>query len=141
MTYRDVEWFQFFYKHLHPKPTKNEPHLLIVDSHGTHETSELIKRGKSRECRNIFPPWKHNPSTCNHFDRTIFKPFKTVYGTICSEHLQDIDNVVSKVTWPGLFQHAFDETMLPPNVLSGFAATGFICLEPPGHSSFCIFAI
>ena len=25
-----VEWFQFFYKHLHPKPTKKEPHLLIL---------------------------------------------------------------------------------------------------------------
>ena len=38
--------------------------------------------------------------------------------------MQDIDNVVSKVTWPGLFWHAFEEAMIPPNVLLGFVATG-----------------
>ena len=38
--------------------------------------------------------------------------------------------MVSKVTWPCLLQHAFVQAMIPPNVLSGFAATGLYPWNP-----------
>ena len=124
-----VEWFQFFYKHLHPKPTKNKPHLLIIDSHGTCETSGLIKKARAEKVE-IFPLPGHTTHYLKPLNRTIFKPFKTAYDRICSEHLQDINNMVSKVTWPGLFWHAFEEAMISPSVLLGFAATGLYPLNP-----------
>ena len=38
--------------------------------------------------------------------------------------------MVPKVTWPSLFQHAFEETMIPTYVLSGFATTGLYPQNP-----------
>ena len=124
-----IEWFQFFYKHLQPKPTKDEPHLLVVDSHGTHETSGLITKAREQSVE-IFSLPGHTTHWLQPLDRSIFKPFKTAYDRICSEHLQNTDNVVSKVTWPGLFQHAFEEAMIPPTIFSGFAATGIYPWNP-----------
>ena len=97
-----IEWFQFFYKHLQPKPTKDEPHMLVVDSHGTHETSGLIRKVREQSVE-IFSLPGHTNHWLQPLDRSIFKPFKTAYDKICFEHLQNTDNVVSKVTWPGLF--------------------------------------
>ena len=97
---------------------------MIVDSHDTHEISGLTFKKAIAEKVEIFSLPGHTTHYLQPLDRTIFKPCKTAYDRICSEHLKDIDNVVSKVTWPGLFQHAFEEAMIPPNALSGFAATG-----------------
>ena len=124
-----IEWVQFFYKHIEPKPTKDAPHLLIVDSHGTHETSGLISAARE-ESVDIFSLPGHTTPWLQPLDRSIFKPFKTAYDKICSEHLQNTENVISKVTWPGLFQHAFEEAMIPPNIFSGFAATGIYPWSP-----------
>lgn len=124
-----VEWFNFYYKHLEPKPTKDAPHLLIVDSHGTHETSGLIAKARSVNVE-IFSLPGHTTHYLQPLDRTIFKPFKTAYDRICSEYLQNSENVVSKVTWPGLFRRAFEEAMIPPNILAGFAATGIYPWNP-----------
>ena len=37
---------------------------------------------------------------------------------------------MSKVTWPGLFRRTFEEAMIPPNICSGFAATGIYPWNP-----------
>ena len=124
-----VEWFNFYYKHLEPKPTKDAPHLLIVDSHGTHETSGLIAKARSVHVE-IFSLPGHTTHYLQPLDRTIFKPFKTAYDRICSDYLQNSENIVSKVTWPGLFRRAFEEAMIPPNICSGFAATGIYPWNP-----------
>ena len=124
-----IEWFQFFYKHIEPKPTKDAPHLLVVDSHGTHETSGLISAARE-ESVNIFSLPGHKTHWLQPLDRSIFKPFKTAYDKMCSEHLQNTENVISKVTWPGLFWHAFEEAMIPPSIFSGFAATGIYPWSP-----------
>ena len=107
--------------HIEPKPTEDAPRLLVVDSHGTHETSWLISAARE-ESVNIFSLPGHTTHWLPPLDRSIFKPFKTAYDKICSKHLQNTENVISKVTWPGLFRHAFEEAMISPNIFSGFAA-------------------
>ena len=96
---------------------------MIIDSHRTHETYGLIKKARAEKVQ-IFSLPGYTTLYLQPLDRTIFKPIKTAYDRICFAHLQDIDNVVSKVTWPGLFQHAFEEALILANVLLGFAATG-----------------
>ena len=92
-----IKWFQSFYKHIEPKPTKDAPRLLAVDSHGTHETSGLISAARE-ESVDIFSLPDHTTHWLQPLDRSIFKPFKTAYDKICSGHLQNTENVISKVT-------------------------------------------
>ena len=128
-TYLALNGSSSFIKHIEPKLIKDAPHLLIVDSHGTHETSGLISAAREKYV-DIFSLPGHTTHWLQPLDRSIFKPFKTAYVKICSEHLQNTENVISKVTWPGLFQHAFEEAMIPPNIFSGFAATGIYPWSP-----------
>ena len=101
----------------------------MLDSHGTHETTGLIAKAREANILLFCLP-AHTTHYLQPLDRSIFGPFKTSYDKMCSEYLQNPDNMVTKMTWPGLFQQAFEEAMIPPNIFAGFAATGIYPWNP-----------
>ena len=74
-----------------------------MDAVGMHHWC-IIQRGEILKLvREPDNPVDVNAVALQPLDRSIFGPFKTSYDKMCSEHLQNPDNMVTKITQPGLF--------------------------------------
>lgn len=50
--------------------------------------------------------------------------------TVCSEFSQNPGNPVNKITWPGLFRTAVQNSITVQNIVSGFSSCGIIPFNP-----------
>lgn len=120
-------WFRdIFLKNCGPK----RPKLLIMDSHGSHETLGLLDEAKKENIIVMALP----PHTSHHLqplDKSVFGPFSKSYDRECTEFMAEHpDHLINKATWPRIFKKAWEAGITPQNIKSGFRATGIYPLNP-----------
>ncbi|KAK3104138.1 hypothetical protein FSP39_024691 [Pinctada imbricata] len=120
-------WFKdVFLRNIGPK----RPQLLIMDSHGSHEVLGLIEEAVKENIILLALP----PHTSHHLqplDKSVFGPFAKAYDKACSQFMsEDPNHIVNKATWPRLFKSAWETSVTPQNIISGFRATGIWPLNP-----------
>ena len=122
-----AEWFtRVFLKNC----GRERPQLLILDSHRSHESLELVQQAADNNIILLaLPP--HTTHYLQPLDRCIFGPLSTAYRSACSVHMNSSpDNTVSKWTFPKLFKEAYDKAMTNTNIQSGFRACAIHPLDP-----------
>ncbi|XP_062566558.1 uncharacterized protein LOC134228881 [Saccostrea cucullata] len=100
------------------------PQLLVLDSHSSHEVLGLLEAAISENILIMALP----PHTSHHLqplDKAVFGPFSKAYGRACSEFMTNHPNhEINKSTWPRIFKSAWEASVTPDNIKSGFRATG-----------------
>ncbi|CAC5420943.1 unnamed protein product [Mytilus coruscus] len=129
-TYQEQAWMEdvlsetWFRDHFLRFCGPERPQIILLDSHSSHETLDLIEVA----CENgielfTFPP--HTTHWLCPLDKTIFGPLIRHYHGICSEFMTlSPKNSVTKWNWPGLFRRAYDKAFTPSNITSGFRKCG-----------------
>jgi len=114
-------WFR---KAFLPNIGPDRPQLLIVDGHDSHNFVELIADAIANNIHLLELP-AHTSHWLQPCDRTIFGPLKKSYNRICQELMSNYPGVlVSRVNFCGLFAKAWEESVTPGNIKSGFRACG-----------------
>ncbi|CAC5401576.1 unnamed protein product [Mytilus coruscus] len=130
-TYQERAWMEdvlsetWFRDHFLRFCGPERPQIILLDSHSSHETLDLIEVA----CENgielfTFPP--HTTHWLCPLDKTIFGPcLIRHYHGICSEFMTlSPNNSDTKGNWPGLFRRAYDKAFTPSNITSGFRKCG-----------------
>lgn len=120
-------WFkQIFLKQCGPK----RPQLLVMESHGSHETLGLLEEAARIDILILALP----PHTSHHLqplDKSVVGPFSHCYDRACSDFLAaHPDHLINKVTWPRIFRQAWEQGVTSNNIKSGFRATGIWPIDP-----------
>ncbi len=69
------------------------------------------------------PP--HTTHTLQPLDKSVIEPLKRSCNSACAEYMSaDPNRLVSKASWPGLFNEAFVASVTNENITSGFRACG-----------------
>ncbi|XP_062607056.1 uncharacterized protein LOC134268829 [Saccostrea cucullata] len=104
------------------------PQLLVLDSHSSHEVLGLLEAAISENILIMALP----PHTSHHLqplDKAVFGPFSKAYGRACSEFMTNHPNhEINKSTWPRIFKSAWEASVTPDNIKSGFRATAAVSL-------------
>ena len=121
-----VEWFQgVFLKHCGP----HMPHILIRDSHRSHETLDVIlKANENGILMFTFPP--HTTHFLCPLDRTVFGPFQKAYNRVSSEFISSSNETINKSSIYRLIADAMKCSFTRSNIVSGFDSTGIALWNP-----------
>lgn len=105
------------------------PQLLLLDGHHSHETLGLIELARENIILQCLPP-NTTHYLCS-LDRTLFGPLSREYNKLCSDYLSSNHaNTVDKISWPSLFNQAYNRSFNPSNIISGFRSCGIVPLNP-----------
>lgn len=122
-----VQWFQ---SHFLQHCGTARPQLLILDSHSSHESYELLDLAKQNDIHLLaLPP--HTTHWLKPLDKTLFGPFQKEYNKVCTEFLsQSPNNNVCKWEWLRLFRLAHDKAFSRENIIKGFESCGIFPVDP-----------
>ncbi|MES9883347.1 MAG: helix-turn-helix domain-containing protein [Sedimenticola sp.] len=122
-----VSWFEeVFLTHCGTK----RPQLLILDSHHSHETVEILEKAQENNIMVLaLPP--HTTHYLCPLDRAVFGPLQRHYNTVCSEHMaEDLTNVIDKQSLPKMIKRSYDAAFSRCNIVAGFESTGIYHWDP-----------
>lgn len=122
-----VEWFKGVFL---AACGEGRPQLLLLDGHHSHETLGLIELARENDIILLcLPP--HTTHYLCPLDRTVFGPLSREYNKLCSDYLSSNPaNTVDKISWPSLFNQAYNRSFNPSNIISGFRSCGIVPLNP-----------
>ena len=77
------------------------------------------------------PP--HTTHESQPLDVSVFAPLKTQWSQVCHDFYQkNPGRVITKFNFSCLFSEAWNQAVLPSNVMAGFRRAG-ISIQPEGH--------
>lgn len=122
-----VSWFEeVFLTHCGTK----RPQLLILDSHHSHETLDIIEKANENNIMILAMP-PHTTHYLCPLDRTVFGPLQRHYNTACTEHMsEDITNTIDRKSLPKIVKVAYEAAFSRTNVVAGFESTGIHTWNP-----------
>lgn len=116
-----AEWFNHVFV---PNIGSQRPQILILDSHSSHETLDIIECAKEENIT-LFALPPHTTQWLNPLDKTVFGSFSKEYDKTCTTYMsKSPNNLVCKWVWAGLFKEAYEKTFTKYNLTKGFSACG-----------------
>ncbi|MEW8487807.1 MAG: hypothetical protein AB2705_21725 [Candidatus Thiodiazotropha sp.] len=126
---KDILGVQCFQNHFLQHCGKARPQLIVLDSHSSHESYDLI----SLAHQNGIHLLALSPNTThwlNPLDKTLFGSFQKEYNKVCTEFMpQSPNNNVCKWEWPRLFCLAHDRSFHRENITEGFESCGIFPVD------------
>ena len=121
------EWFDgVFLEHCGTK----RPQLLILDSHSSHETLDIIQSAKENNVT-LFALPPHTTQWLNPLDKTLFGPLSKEYNKQCTYFMTESpNNIVCKWEFPRLFKIAYEIAFNKHNIRKGFETCGIFPFNP-----------
>lgn len=106
------------------QPRDHSARLLIIDGHGSHETTEFLWRCLEHNIYVLFLP-AHTSHVLQPLDLTIFSPLKRAYR----KELQNLSSLldstpIGKRNFLVCYQKARQESFTPSNIKAGWRTTG-----------------
>lgn len=102
----------------------NEARLLILDGHGSHETTDFMYLCYTHKIYLLFLP-PHTSHVLQPLDQSIFGPFKALYKKELGYLDQWVDStVVGKRNFLACYRKARQAAFTSQNIRSGWRATG-----------------
>ncbi|MDB5910656.1 MAG: transposase [Massilia sp.] len=106
------------------KPATPEPRLLVVDGHGSHETTEFMWLCFQHNIRLLFLP-PHTSHVLQPLDLAVFSALKTAYRKELGNLVNLTDSTaVGKRGFLNCYQRARLASLTGQNIRSGWKATG-----------------
>jgi len=127
----DTELFKgWLVMHLLKHAVAGRPLLLVLDGHSTHYQPETIKfaqqNGVIMMC---LPP--HTTHESQPLDASVFKPLKQNWHKACHKFVQrNPGKVITKYDFSPLLHEAWNDTMIPTVIASGFRRSGIYPFNP-----------
>ena len=117
-----IKWLTHFVTHA--KPTKEEPHLIILDGHHSHKTLAAVEfcREHGIVLITLPPHCTHRLQPC---DVTFFKPLKSAYNSFCDAWMAS--HPAQRITFfdiSEIFGKAYNKTASVGSAVKGFATCG-----------------
>ena len=117
-----LEYLHRFQKHV--KPSREDPVLLIMDSHATHATLKVFNFWKLNGISVVTMP-PHTSHRLQSLDVTFYSPLKSAFNNEHSKYLRN--HPLSKITpyeLAELFNNAYMKVATPEKTIKGFQTTG-----------------
>lgn len=127
-----VDWLHHFVDVV--KPTKERPHILLLDGHLSHKTLEAVTFARDNGIRMLtFPP--HCTHKLQPLDRTFFKSFKSGYNTAADNWMaSNPGKRISFFDIAEIFSVAYNRSASVEKAVNGFSTCG---LWPLNEDIFC----
>jgi hypothetical protein len=125
------EWLlKSFIRQVRAKETNmNEPILLILDGHGSHDTDEFVRIALEHNVHVLqLPP--HTTHKTQPLDVGCFGPTKTAWLNRCDEVVDLTGADIPKSQFVNEFMTVRDQAMTPELIMSSFRKTGISPLNP-----------
>ncbi|KAM4064275.1 DDE superfamily endonuclease [Hirsutella rhossiliensis] len=103
--------------------------LLILDGHGSHVTPEFDKDCTANSIVVLQMP-AHSSHLLQPLDVGCFSPLKTIYGRKVQEKMLAGIHHIDKQDFLPIYLEARRQALSPPNIRSGFMATGLFPFDP-----------
>ena len=116
-----IEWLQ---KVFLPQTNTIEPRLLILDGHGSHETTDFMYLCYQHNIRLLFLP-PHSSHVLQPLDLSVFSPLKSRYRKeVGYLTLLTDSSPLGKQNFLTCYQKARKEALSAKNIKNGWKATG-----------------
>ena len=127
----DTKLFQgWLTDHFLPNAVGTRPLLLLLDDHSSHYQPDLITFAKDHDIILFcLPP--HTTHESQPLEASVFKPLKQNWQDVCHRYMQDNPcKVVTKYQFSALLNQAWQQTMTPSTIISGFRRCGVFPFNP-----------
>jgi 4-hydroxybenzoate polyprenyltransferase len=105
-------------------PDPQEPRLLVLDGHGSHETTEFMYTCFMHNIYLLFLP-PHSSHVLQPLDLSIFSPLKAAYRKeLGNLSLLSDSTPIGKRNFLLCYQKAREQSLIPKNIKAGWKATG-----------------
>ena len=106
------------------------PLLLLLDGHSSHYQPELVRFAKEHDIISFcLPP--HTTHESQPLDATVFKPLKQNWQDACHDYIQSHPGkAITKYQFSALLRVAWEKTMTPTIICSGFRKCGVYPFNP-----------
>ena len=106
------------------------PLLLLLDGHSSHYQPDLIRFAKEHDIILFcLPP--HTTHESQPLDATVFKPRKQNWQDACHDYIQsNPGKAITKYQFSALLRVAWEKTMMPSIICSGFRRCGVYPFNP-----------
>ena len=106
------------------------PLLLLLDGHSSHYQPDLVKFAKEHDIILFcLPP--HTTHESQPLDAAVFKPLKQNWQDACHDYIQsNPGKVITKYQFSALLRVAWEKTMMPTIICSGFRRCGVYPFNP-----------
>ena len=106
------------------EPRDRSARLLILDGHGSHETTEFLWRCLEHDIYLLFLP-AHTSHVLQPLDLTVFSALKRAYRKELQKLSSLVDSTpIGKRNFLVCYQKARQESITPSNIKSGWRTTG-----------------
>jgi len=131
-----LRWMTHFIAYA--KPSRDLPHLLLLDGHISHKSLAVIDLARQNGVVMItFPP--HSTHKLQPLDRVMYGPLKTYYAQECDKWMiSNPGKRISDYDIAGIFSSAYTRAATMDKGVNGFACTGLYPFNPDvfGDSDF-----
>ena len=99
------------------------PQLLIFDGHSSHNNIEFIELARKENIILVELP-SHTSNWTQPLDRCVFKSLKSNWNTELDNFVRITGIAVGHAQFIKIFGNAWEKSMTPQNIISGFRSTG-----------------
>ena len=121
---------KWFSSHFLKYAVSGRPLLLLLDSHSSHFTLELIQTAAEKDVI-IFCLPPHTTADSQPLDTSVFSPLKSYWSPACRNYMfANPGRFVTKFQFSSLFRQAWSKGMSVDNICAGFRKTGIFLFNP-----------
>ena len=102
----------------------DRPILLLLDGHSSHFCPETLRNAAEQEII-VFALPPNTTHLSQPLDKGCFGPLKMRWRQVCHKYMsENPGKIVTRYSFSELFAEAWNDSMIPCNILSGFSTTG-----------------
>ena len=119
------EWLQFFDKNISPA----RPVLLIMDSHSSHLSPQVLEYAKSHQII-LFTIPAHTSHILQPLDVGVFRPFKAAWrAELQTYKVNHPNSVPTRFDFHNFLTPVYEKCFIPSNIRGGFRKAGIYPLD------------
>jgi hypothetical protein len=122
------DWLKHFDRHTKAR-TVGSHRLLIIDSHGSHNTAEFTQYCKDHKIVILCMP-PHSSHLLQPLDVGCFAPLKKAYGDEVNKLMRNRINHITKQEFLPCFKAAHKNAVTASNIQGGFRGAGLVPFDP-----------
>ena len=121
--YMETDKFYSWFANVFVRKVERRPVVLLLDGHESHIDLHTMKLAK-QEGIHLFALPSHTSHITQPLDVAFFHPLKLGWKKVCKDFMDTTLCSVNKATFGSLFMKAWNDSVKPETVVSGFRRSG-----------------